>query len=226
MFTSLRRKNLLSRCEHSRATAQSESTLDGSMTRISTHYEVLGLPSSIRNEPVISARPLRNAYRRALLQNHPDKSPVQAHATPTSRDALYSIDQITEAYNTLSSPKLRATYDNELRLQRDTTRVGGVKGKQEFHTGVETVDLEDLEVDEDQGVWHRSCRCGDERGFLMAESDLEEAADDGELNVGCRGCSLWLKVLFGVIEDENHQETAQETANGDQHENLNHHESP
>jgi hypothetical protein len=34
------------------------------------------------------------------------------------------------------------------------------------------------------------------------ESDLEEATEDGEISVGCRGCSLWLKVLFGVMEEE------------------------
>jgi len=37
---------------------------------------------------------------------------------------------------------------------------------------------------------------------LIRETDLEEAADDGELNVGCNGCSLWLKVLFGIIEED------------------------
>lgn len=186
---------------------------------MSTHYEVLGLPDVIRNGPVISAQTLRNAYRRALLQNHPDKS---AYATPKSRGRPFSIDQITEAYNTLLAPDLRAAYDNELRLQRDNTSSGAVKSKQEFHTGVETVDLDDLEVNESQDTWHRSCRCGDERGFLIAESDLEEAGEDGELNVGCRGCSLWLKVLFSIIEDESHQETA----NGDQDKRTGKHHSP
>jgi len=75
-------------------------------------------------------------------------------------------------------------------------------GKQVFRTGIETVDLDDLKVDEAQGIWYRSCRCGDERGFLIKEADLEEAAEDGEISVGCKGCSLWLKVLFGVMEDD------------------------
>lgn len=83
-----------------------------------------------------------------------------------------------------------------------------------FRTGIETVDLDDLEVDEAQGIWYRSCRCGDERGFLIKEADLEEAAEDGEVSVGCRGCSLWLKVLFGVVEDDAEGDTAAvETAN-------------
>lgn len=77
-----------------------------------------------------------------------------------------------------------------------------VKGREVFRTGIETVDLDDLEVDEARGEWYRSCRCGDDQGFLVAESDLEEAVEEGELSVGCRGCSLWLKVLFGVMEED------------------------
>jgi diphthamide biosynthesis protein 4 len=50
-------------------------------------------------------------------------------------------------------------------------------------------------------IWYRSCRCGDERGFVIMESDLEDAAQEGEIRVGCTGCSLWLRVLFGVVED-------------------------
>jgi len=87
-------------------------------------------------------------------------------------------------------------------LKLETANVGGVKGRQAFHTGIETVDLDDLNVNEAQGIWYRGCRCGDERGFLVREADLEEAVDDGEISVGCKGCSLWLKVLFGVMEDD------------------------
>jgi diphthamide biosynthesis protein 4 len=64
------------------------------------------------------------------------------------------------------------------------------------------VDLDDLVYDEAEVTWHRSCRCGDDRGFLIRETDLEEASDIGELHVGCKGCSLWLRVLFGVVEED------------------------
>ncbi|KAG4413685.1 hypothetical protein IFR04_013189 [Cadophora malorum] len=169
------------------------------MTYMPTYYEILGLPQALHDEPNLPAQTLRVAYRRALLQNHPDKSSSN-HAL-NSKATIYSIDQISEAFNTLSNPKSRTKYDQELKLQSATKQHGGVTGEQVFRTGIETVDLDDLEIDEAQSIWYRSCRCGDERGFLIKEADLEEAAEDGEISVGCKGCSLWLKVLFGVMED-------------------------
>ena len=76
--------------------------------------------------------------------------------------------------------------------------------------------MEDLEYEEAQGtpVWYRICRCGDDRGFLIREQDLEEAEDDGEICVGCRGCSLWLKVLFAVVEGIP-EDCTKSTGNGD-----------
>lgn len=176
---------------------------NGSMTYISTHYEILGLPEAIRNEAHIPAQTLKSAYRRALLQSHPDKSQAQNKAPSSTGISIYTIDQISEAFRILSNSRSRATYDKELKLQHDNSNTEGGKGGQgqAFRTGVETVDLDDLEVDDDQNLWYRGCRCGDERGFLIAETDLEEAAEGGEVNVGCRGCSLWLKVQFGVIEE-------------------------
>jgi curved DNA-binding protein CbpA len=172
------------------------------MTNIPSHYEILGLPETIRNESNIPAQTLRGAYRRALLQNHPDKSQLSPSLTLTSEASAYSIDQISEAFNVLSDARSRAKYDKELKLQNGGANAAGEKGRQAFRTGVETVDLDDLDFDEAQEEWYRSCRCGDERGFLIKEADLEEAADDGELNVGCKGCSLWLKVLFEVVEED------------------------
>ncbi len=160
-----------------------------------TYYEVLGLPEARRDDANLSAQTIRNAYRRALLRNHPDKS-----TNPSLHEARFSIDQISGAFSTLSDRKLRAEYDRELK-QKAGQYESGVKGREVFRTGIETADLDDLEIDEAQSTWYRRCRCGDERGFLIREADLEEAAEDGELSVGCRGCSLWLKVIFGVMEE-------------------------
>lgn len=167
------------------------------MTSTPTFYEVLDLPEDLRHERNLPTHTLRMVYRRALLQNHPDKSDK---STLIPNKKTYTIDQISEAFNTLSDSKARAKYDKELKLRKATAN-GGQNGKQVFRTGIEIVDLDDLEMDEAQGTWYRSCRCGDERGFLIKETDLEEVADEGEICVGCRGCSLWLKVLFGVIDE-------------------------
>jgi diphthamide biosynthesis protein 4 len=165
------------------------------MTYMPTYYEILGLPEALRDDPNLSAQTIRNAYRRALLQNHPDKA-----TQPDVKGANFSIDQISEAFSVLSDGKTRTKYDRELK-QNGAEYERGVRGEV-FRTGIEAVDLDDLDTDQAQGIWYKSCRCGDERGFLITESDLEEAAEDGEISVGCRGCSLWLKVLFGVMEEE------------------------
>jgi hypothetical protein len=170
------------------------SASDGSIIPMTTYYEILGLPGALRHEPHLPAQTLRSAYRRALLQNHPDR------AASMTKTEVYSIDQISEAFSILSNPKSRAVYDKDLKLRSSAINANGIT-TQTFRTGIETVDLDDLETNGDQGIWYRSCRCGEERGFLIKEDDLEEAAEDGEVSVGCKGCSLWLKVLFGIMED-------------------------
>lgn len=202
-------------------------------------YQILSLPKYTS----LPKQHLKTAYHKALLKNHPDKtgrtgqklSSVEANSNistkksiqtcENSTDAVYTIDQITTAYKTLSDPSLRAEYDRSLRLDRDKLRI--VEGEKRngdvyFHTGLEVVDLEDFCYDEGSGrgldvqgdgdgadadadadgVWYRGCRCGDESGFLITENDLEKEAEHGEIVVGCRGCSLWLKVLFGVEDAE------------------------
>jgi len=171
-----------------------------------THYEILGIPSSLQNEPTISVSTLRTAYRKALLRWHPDKSNTKVEALKTSKSAdlaRLSVDQISTAYATLSNLKKRGEYDKELKAQRLLNgNANGNTWEKKFKTGVEIVDLDDLEYDDAQAVWYRGCRCGDERGFEIREEDLEDGQADGEVVVGCRGCSLWLRVLFGVVEDE------------------------
>ncbi|KAI9036999.1 DnaJ-domain-containing protein [Aspergillus affinis] len=177
----------------------------------------------------LSKQQLKTAYHKALLKHHPDKassvtkdtdlqtqSQSQSYsqpktnlltslATPTVPESAYTIDQITLAYRTLSDPQLRAEYDRELRLDREKAARREKTGTV-FHTGLEVVDLEDLACDEGddetgQATWYRGCRCGDEKGFLVTEDELEREVEHGEIVVGCRGCSLWMKVLFAVNED-------------------------
>lgn len=192
-----------------------------------SHYEILSLPfTGTPTSP--SKQQLKLAYHKALLKHHPDKAssvtsdsalqsqsqsqsqsqqsqhPNTSLSSPRSASApSYTIDQITTAYKTLSDPQLRAEYDRGLRLDREKA-VGHGQGKNGavFHTGLEVVDLEDLGCDEEgqKVVWYRGCRCGDDRGFLVTEDELEREAEHGEIVVGCRGCSLWMKVLFAVDE--------------------------
>ncbi|KAF7597293.1 hypothetical protein BBP40_008137 [Aspergillus hancockii] len=173
------------------------------------YYEILNLQFT---QSTLTKQQLKLAYHKALLKNHPDKASSIAKSpdlpTPTNQDLprdsnkVYTIDEITTAYKTLSDPQLRAEYDRYLRLNRakavEREKMGTV-----FHTGLEVVDLEDLACDDaqDPALWYRSCRCGDERGFLVTEEDLEREAEHGEIVIGCRGCSLWMKILFAVEDD-------------------------
>lgn len=192
-----------------------------------THYEVLALPRALLEDTSPEQVPtlIKQAYHRALLRHHPDKAPQPPKSNTTSssfcattspaRQPTYTIDQITTAHATLSSPALRAAYDAHLR----TAPPGRYHQQQRqqhgpdasFQTGVETVDLDDLACDdggegegegEGEPRWYRPCRCGNERGFAFGEADLEEAGDLGELLVGCLDCSLWLRVCFSVVEED------------------------
>jgi len=180
-----------------------------SLEDIATHYQVLDLPWNFGVDSDLSAQHLKVAYRRALFQHHPDKTGAQSdskHDLEVGRNscnkAAYTIDQISEAYATLSVPKLRSEYDRVLKLRARPVKGTEQGDDQTFRSGLEIVDLDDLNYDDIGEIWFKSCRCGDERGFQIRNADLEEASDIGELHVGCRGCSLWLKVLFGVVEEK------------------------
>jgi DnaJ-class molecular chaperone len=171
-----------------------------------THYEILDLPPSLQNEPYFSPQTLRTAYRRSLLRWHPDKANTNLtlKSPPSATQPKFSIDQISTAYTTLCDTRKRREYDRELKARN--SRSGNENGngwneERKFKAGVEAVDLDDLEHDESQGIWYRGCRCGDESGYEVRESDLEAGEGDAEVLVGCRGCSLWLRVLFAVVQD-------------------------
>lgn len=110
----------------------------------------------------------------------------------------------------------RAEYDNWvlrnphiLSAHADTGANDNGQGQilsQDFILGLELLDLSDFEEQDSdavEGEWTRACRCGDDKGFRIMEDDLEDAEKRGEKEVlvGCRGCSLWVRVEFDVEED-------------------------
>ena len=151
------------------------------------HYAILGLPSRDR---MLDNKAVKLAYRRALLLHHPDKSSPSSKSKP-------SVDQITNAYKTLSDPSSRSDYDRRRILKSPETS----KVSPSQHSGLETVDLDDLNYDENQGTWYRSCRCGKDQAYVVTEESLENNVDRGEVVVGCQGCSLWLRITYAAAGD-------------------------
>lgn len=154
------------------------------------HYQVLGLPPFSEDLRSISQQVIKDAYRRALLQHHPDKSP--AISCPQAAKAKYTVDDITTAYKILSGPSSRSDFDRQLHLLKSHSAQPVAKPL----SGLETIDLDDLEFDTAKRIWYRSCRCGNGKGYLISEDELEKEAEHGEILAGCGGCSLWLKVMF------------------------------
>ncbi|PHH68764.1 hypothetical protein CDD80_7268 [Ophiocordyceps camponoti-rufipedis] len=174
--------------------APSDATTDAT-TKTATHYEVLGLsPSMLDAVAQDPSQLIKQAYRRTLLRNHPDKTA----SASSPREPIYTVDQISHAFAVLASPTRRAEYDASLRLALPAPGPGPTR----FQTGVEMVDLDDLAFDDDRGRWYRPCRCGNDRGYSFDEADLADAADDGLLMVGCLDCSLWLSVHFAAVDDD------------------------
>jgi len=169
-----------------------------------THYEVLGLPQNILDDQKDVVPLVKRAYHRALLRHHPDKTSTQTQGVTFSTNSTkFTIDQISTALNVLSDPRKRAEYDKSL-LTRPHSGASLGDGNSGFQTDIENVDLDELPFDEAQGQWHRSCRCGNERGYVFNEEDLdvEEARNQGELLVGCLDCSLWLRVHYAVVDED------------------------
>lgn len=159
------------------------------MAKVLNYYQLLHL----NGQDQISPSALRQAYRKGLLRHHPDKQGKNGNKSSIS------VDDIALAYQTLSDPDLRAEYDRWL-ASDDHLDVDSGKIARPRHTGLETVDLDDLAFDPASGVWSRSCRCGDVQGFTVTEAELEKHVDEAEIITGCKGCSLWLRILFGVEE--------------------------
>lgn len=156
------------------------------------HYQVLGLsvPPQLRSD--LSFEDIRTAYRIALLRNHPDKVTTKI----IQFECIYTVDQIKWAYKTLSDPCARKAFDDAMLIIRAPNGPPITKPL----TGLDKIDLDDLDYDESNNTWSRSCRCGLQKGYIISEEDLESASEHGELVMGCRGCSLNILVAFALAE--------------------------
>lgn len=86
-----------------------------------SHYEILGVsPRSTQDE-------IRSAYRKIVLQHHPDRS-----SDPASPEIFM---QATEAYDVLSDAPRRRQYDETLRLERLRSSTAQNRANQSSRSG-------------------------------------------------------------------------------------------
>ncbi|KAL8680200.1 MAG: hypothetical protein Q9224_004698 [Gallowayella concinna] len=156
-------------------------------------YQVLALQQPFSGRPAVSQERIKQAYRHALLANHPDKSRIPV--TPQPQTTQYTIDQVTTAYQTLIQPARRLEHDKQIRT---TPPAKGHSDCVKSHAGIDTLDLDELDHDDYSNEWHRGCRCGDDKGFTVTEDELQRSSDAGETVTECQGCSLRLRVTFAV----------------------------
>lgn len=130
-------------------------------------YKVLGIVHGAELSEV------KQAYRKALLNNHPDKN--------GSHMARFTIDDVNRAY--------RQVIDSE-QPHHSTESIP-----------VSFNELVDLgEFDFDGKYFCRKCRCG-ATGYTLTEDDLEANGDADEIAVQCNGCSIWILVQYAIAEN-------------------------
>lgn len=150
-----------------------------------SYYEVLDV------SPDASVEDVKVAYKKKLLETHPDKG---GRGTD-------SIDLIKKAYDVLSVPDRAKAYWEE--LQESYKKQGfSVTG-----AGLDVYTLElFLEEETADGLWwSRACpRCTSEGAMLLSEEDLENGTPDGmgglQIMVSCGSCSLWITVVYEEAE--------------------------
>lgn len=90
-------------------------------------YQILNVPTNAKPEEI------SKAYRKLVLKYHPDriKEPKEKQA------AEETLKEITEAYNTLSNPKLKMEYDKTLSQPKPAEKSPQEKAKEYFAQGME-----------------------------------------------------------------------------------------
>ncbi|KZV62363.1 DnaJ-domain-containing protein [Peniophora sp. CONT] len=137
------------------------------------YYSLLGLPRS----SALSPAAIKSAYHAALLRHHPDKQ-------KTSTERNYDVDLLRIAYQTLSDPILRASYDQSLSSSKPKAN----------QRPADFVSLDDFEELDD--AWTLQCRCSGT--FRIDEVQLES----GVHIVGCSSCSEVVWVGYEAVEGD------------------------
>ncbi|KAJ2449217.1 hypothetical protein EV183_005009 [Coemansia sp. RSA 2336] len=138
------------------------------------YYAVLGVaPTATHDE-------IKRAYYSLCRQIHPDKQ----LGNETTRKQNIEFHQISVAWEVLGNAALRKEYDKAQNIQETQAR-GVVQ---------EEVDLDDM--DYEAGLYTYPCRCSGT--YTISEDDL----DNGYDTTLCPDCSLRIRVLYEVADEE------------------------
>lgn len=161
-----------------------------------TLYDILGVREDANYEEI------RASYRSAILDSHPDKMQKASKTYIQDFELENRFLEVQRAWEVLSNSKSRASYDNELRIQR-----------REDFVVAEDVGLEDLMVQSKGEVLELfyQCRCSDY--FCIDSLELEEMgyhllregskislrmsdALSSSVLLSCGSCSLQIRLLI------------------------------
>ncbi|KAI0082511.1 DnaJ-domain-containing protein [Panus rudis PR-1116 ss-1] len=160
------------------------------------YYASLSIPQTA------SLVEIKQAYRRALLLHHPDKLTAnkgeRSYTLCSDERDPIDIGKLKEAYETLSNPILRASYDIALFRSQDSKHASGPRPAQvislEDFTEIDLPNAGEEPVGEGAMTWAYECRCGGR--YVIDESMMER----DEHLVGCNSCSEVVWVGYEVAE--------------------------
>ncbi|KAJ2722748.1 hypothetical protein GGI07_003075 [Coemansia sp. Benny D115] len=143
-----------------------------------SHYAVLNVPITASHEEI------KRAYYELSRRVHPDKQFLATGSSTNQPNAQIEFHQLSLAWEVLGDPDQRRRYDQSLWSAQNRAR-GVVQDE---------VDLDDMEFDENLGVFMYQCRCSGH--YAISEDDLEL----GREIAPCSDCSLKIRVLYEAAE--------------------------
>ncbi|KAG0363136.1 hypothetical protein BC939DRAFT_459141 [Gamsiella multidivaricata] len=147
------------------------------------YYAILGISEDA------TLTEIKQQYQKLLLINHPDKQQQnQSQMTSSSTPTLIPLQDIKEAWEYLRLPAQRAFYDSSLKAMR--LRANGQVN--------DDIDLDDMDFDEETGIYSSPCRCSGE--YVITEDELELGVDI----VVCSTCSLIVRIHYEIADDQDY----------------------
>ncbi|KAK9763780.1 hypothetical protein K7432_009249 [Basidiobolus ranarum] len=146
------------------------------MSHLPDHYATLGISELATQEEI------KKQYQRLILKHHPDKNQQEKTGFGDGEE----FRKISEAWTVLKDSNNRANYDVNLKALK-LKQLGLVNGE---------IDLDEMEFEEETETYFSPCRCSG--NYTISVEDLERGAD----LAACEQCSLQIRVLYEVLEDE------------------------